>query len=249
MHRTTFHPSKFESNIVQPYFRSEDGKLAPTPLPVPTEPPKETAGHGVWGTVSDYIRLLSAILDDGNPILGRQSVDEIIAFQMPDPKAVTETIHGPFKPVLGPSIPLDQEVQHGLAGLINMRDFPGRRKSGTLQWSGMPNLIWVGGRLSLPCHIAWHRDLHNYTIVDRPQNGHRCHYVFANYVTWRPTSWVFQRKVRGGWLSTDLSVTTNEWKLVTRFSGFHYKYYDLWLQARIVSTQYFLPNATVDDIA
>ncbi|KAH6986624.1 beta-lactamase/transpeptidase-like protein [Ilyonectria destructans] len=142
MKNTTFHPSQFESSIVMPCLRGDDGKVVATPLPVPIKPVKETAGHGVWGTAKDYAKLLGALLTGGGPLLSQKSVDEIFTFQTPDTKAITEMVHGPFKPALGPSIPLDQEVHHGLAGLISLADYPGRRKKGTLQWSGMPNLIW-----------------------------------------------------------------------------------------------------------
>ncbi|KAM5341973.1 hypothetical protein ACJ41O_015004 [Fusarium nematophilum] len=142
MKKTTYHPARFESSIVQPYLRGEDGKLTPSPLPVPTEPSKETAGHGVWGTPNDYIKLLGALLDGGGPILSQKSVDELFAYQTPDTDALTTMVHGIYKPALGPSIPRDEKVHHSLAGLINLSDFPERRPAGTLQWSGMPNLIW-----------------------------------------------------------------------------------------------------------
>ncbi|KAM5364073.1 hypothetical protein ACJZ2D_011690 [Fusarium nematophilum] len=105
-------------------------------------PSKETAGHGVWGTPNDYIKLLGALLDGGGPILSQKSVDELFAYQTPDTDALTTMVHGIYKPALGPSIPRDEKVHHSLAGLINLSDFPERRPAGTLQWSGMPNLIW-----------------------------------------------------------------------------------------------------------
>ncbi|KAJ3519793.1 hypothetical protein NM208_g13983 [Fusarium decemcellulare] len=142
MTKTTFHPAKFESSMIQPYFRGDDGNLTPHPLPVPIEPVRETAGHGVWGTANDYIKILGAILDGGGDILKKQSVDEMFTYQTPDTKAISDMIHGPYKPALGPSIPSGHQVHHSLAGVINVADFPGRRRAGTLQWSGMPNLIW-----------------------------------------------------------------------------------------------------------
>ncbi|KAF7531250.1 hypothetical protein G7054_g9041 [Neopestalotiopsis clavispora] len=142
MTKTTFHPAKFRNDLVQPTFRDANGKVVVMALPVPIEPPTETAGHGVWSTPSDYARLLGALLDGGGPILSKISVDEIWTSQTPHLASLNEMIQGPYKPALGPSIPPDQEVYHGLAGLINPHDFPGRRAAGTLQWSGMPNLIW-----------------------------------------------------------------------------------------------------------
>lgn len=143
MSSTTFHPMQFKDRIVQTYLRGEDGKFTPIKLDVPIEPPKETAGHGVWSTSNDYIKLLSALLDGGGPILKKASVDEIFTPQLRVPESIGPVVHGIYKPALAPSIPLDQAVNHGLAGLINLNDFAGRRPAGTLQWSGAPNLIWV----------------------------------------------------------------------------------------------------------
>ena len=143
MIKSTYHPTKFRDSIVLPYLRDEVGELKLEPLPVPIEAPTETAGHGVWSTPNDYVKLLGALLDGGGPILSQKSVDEIFTPQCLNPGALMEMVQGPYKPALGPSIPVDQKIDHGLAGLINHTDFPGRRPPGVLQWSGMPNLIWV----------------------------------------------------------------------------------------------------------
>ncbi|CZR68167.1 related to beta-lactamase class C and other penicillin binding proteins [Phialocephala subalpina] len=142
MVKSTYHPAKFSESIVLPYLRDETGELKLEPLPVPIEAPTETAGHGVWSTPNDYMKLLGALLDGGGPILSQKSVDEIFTPQCLKPDALMEMVQGPYKPALGPSIPVDQKIDHGLAGLINHTDFPGRRLAGALQWSGMPNLIW-----------------------------------------------------------------------------------------------------------
>lgn len=142
MDSTTFHPLKFEDRIVQPAGRSAEGTIVESALQVPRDPPTETAGHGVWGTPKDYAKLLRVLLDGGGCILSQASVDEIFKPQLQVPSAILPEVHGIFKSVLGPSIPQDEIVNHGLAGLVNPRAFPGRRRAGTLQWSGMPNLIW-----------------------------------------------------------------------------------------------------------
>ncbi|XP_014556095.1 hypothetical protein COCVIDRAFT_16371 [Bipolaris victoriae FI3] len=114
----------------------------PQAFPVPLEPEREIAGHEIWGTMSNYAKLLGALLDGGSLVLGQELVDEIFTPQETNTNALNSTIQGPYKPALGPLIPASETVHHGLAGLINVSDFPGRRKSGTLQWSGMPNLFW-----------------------------------------------------------------------------------------------------------
>jgi hypothetical protein len=77
MIKSTYHPTKFRDSSVLPYLRNEVGELKLEPLPVPIEAPTETAGHGVWSTPNDYVKLLGALLDGGGPILSQKSVDEI----------------------------------------------------------------------------------------------------------------------------------------------------------------------------
>lgn len=143
MAKCTYYPKKYEADIVPPYARNNDGIPQPQALPLPLEPERETAGHGVWGSPSDYAKLLAALLDGGSPILSAASVNEIFMPQEHNTDALVSMIHGIYKPALGPLLPQGEAVHHGLAGVINPNDFPGRRKSGTLQWSGMPNLTWV----------------------------------------------------------------------------------------------------------
>jgi CubicO group peptidase (beta-lactamase class C family) len=143
MTHTTFYPLRFEDRLVVSYHRLPDGGIAKGPLVNPLDPPQEAAGHGIFTTPNDYAKFLGAILDGGGPLLSSKSVDEIFHPQLPTTEWLAAEIQGPYKRVFGPSIPQDQEVNHGLAGLVNLHDFPGRRSAGTLQWSGAPNLIWV----------------------------------------------------------------------------------------------------------
>lgn len=136
MTKTTFYPTKFHDDIVQPFVRDEDGKISPGALPLPGKPPAEMAGHGVWSTVSDYGKLLLPLLNGGRPILSPESVEEIFTPQDLNNSGLMATVHGPGKRVLGPLIPHGQTVHHGLAGLINTGDFRQRRRAGSLQWGG-----------------------------------------------------------------------------------------------------------------
>lgn len=143
MSSTTFHPITKKERIVQPYARSAGGDVLAAPLPVPIEAPTETAGHGVWGSANDYVKLLGALLAGGGPILSQKAVSELFTNQLIHPETILPVIHGIYKPVLSPSVPAGEEVHHSLAGLLNPKAFEGRRSAGTLQWSGAPNLIWV----------------------------------------------------------------------------------------------------------
>lgn len=149
MSHTTFQPLKFSKNLVQGFERQGNGEVVAKDVPVPRDSPVEMGGHGVWGSANDYIKMLSALLDGGGQILSQKSVDEMFLPQVLNPAALAEMVQGPYKPVLGPSIPPDAKIDHGLSGVINLKAFAGRRAKGTMQWSGAPNLIWVPTLLPL----------------------------------------------------------------------------------------------------
>lgn len=154
MTKSTYYPAKFVDSIVLSYLRGEDGIPKPHPLPVPLDPPTETAGHGVWSTPNDFIKLFGVLLGEGRPILSKSSVDEIFKPQCLVPEDLNEMVQGPYKPALGPSIAEDQKIDHGLAGVLNNTAFPDGRPAGVLQWSGMPNLIWVSLHLDNQNHLS-----------------------------------------------------------------------------------------------
>ncbi|OAL43036.1 beta-lactamase/transpeptidase-like protein [Pyrenochaeta sp. DS3sAY3a] len=139
---TTFQPLQFEKHITQAYARGPDGKLSPCPSAVPLDPPAEIAGHGIWSTPNDYSKLLAALLRGGAPILQPETTRELFLPQAINKDALNTEVNGMFKMVLSPMIPIEQRVDHTLAGIINLNDVPGRRRAGTLQWSGAANSIW-----------------------------------------------------------------------------------------------------------
>jgi hypothetical protein len=49
------------------------------------------------------------------------------------------------------SIPIGTKVDYGLAGMLCLEDIDGRRRSGTMCWSGLPNLYWFSDRKSGIC--------------------------------------------------------------------------------------------------
>jgi hypothetical protein len=143
---TTYHPElwpDWDKRQGIQYFRNERGGVDAGPV-IPTIPaPYECAGHGIFSTANDHLKLLAALLDDGGPLISRESVDELFKTQLPNDEALWKGIGGSFRSMYSPSIPDGEKMNHGLGGLINHNDFKGARKAGSLQWSGGPNLIWV----------------------------------------------------------------------------------------------------------
>lgn len=120
------------------------------------DPHDAMGGAGLFATADGYSRLLGALLSGGGPILKSESVDELFRPQF-------EPNSGPFialnnSLVSGeedsnvwrayPPLPsvnqsrYDIEINHNLGGVVTLNDVPGRRKRGSLNWSGLPNLHW-----------------------------------------------------------------------------------------------------------
>jgi hypothetical protein len=52
---------------------------------------------------------------------------------------------------MGLSMPMGTKLNHGLAGMLCLNDIEGRRRSGTMFWSGLPNLFWFSDRKAGMC--------------------------------------------------------------------------------------------------
>lgn len=112
-------------------------------------------GAGLFSTANDYAKLLGALLAGGGPLLAPESVELLFAHQDVAPKATTAlrtfvTGYGPEKSKawLWDNAPNNQnwkdymEIKHCLCGLVNTEDVPGRRRKNTVNWDGLPNLLW-----------------------------------------------------------------------------------------------------------
>lgn len=153
---TSFRPVKhFAPNAPPPVqetaYRSENGLVKGESL-WKFEPRDAIGGGGLYSTPNDYIRLLSALLRGGAPLLKKESVDILFS-----PQLGPGSVQGLRKFIVGDSVetsfsrlwaPSDEEyanvpeIQYSLVGSLNTEDVPGRRKKGTVNWGGLPNLSW-----------------------------------------------------------------------------------------------------------
>ncbi|KAL4803331.1 beta-lactamase/transpeptidase-like protein [Aspergillus unguis] len=119
---------------------------APITLNYPLKHP--LGGIGLFSTPSDFTSLLSAILRGGNDLFvnGEESVKLLLAPQLgasPElRKAIPAGMGRMMCTVLGLGLGNAAEGEHALAGAVNMNDIPGRRKAGSVCWSGFPNTHW-----------------------------------------------------------------------------------------------------------
>ncbi|KAI3557392.1 beta-lactamase [Colletotrichum abscissum] len=123
--------------------RGSDGSsLSPGSSPRNVSPNAiDSGGAGLWTTAQDYSIFLSALLN--NTLVKKETADEMFRPQLDERQARQfEKLTAEWGGSLAVEFELDMELNHGLVGCINMRDVPGKRKKGSLQWSGMCNSHW-----------------------------------------------------------------------------------------------------------
>ncbi|OAA81461.1 Beta-lactamase/transpeptidase-like protein [Akanthomyces lecanii RCEF 1005] len=111
---------------------------------MPTDHEVDSGGGGLFTTARDYATFLRGLL--AGRVLGGEMFREMLRPQLDDAKAgylkaiaFHPSVHNTFAPEFtGEPLPLN----HGLGGLLNMVDVPGKRRAGSMAWSGMHNCRW-----------------------------------------------------------------------------------------------------------
>jgi CubicO group peptidase (beta-lactamase class C family) len=155
MRDTSFAPTTHQrGRLMALHRRAPDGHLVVVPDdPLPHAPEFASGGHGAYGTVPDYARLLAALLGDGSlggvRVLEPRTVD--LAFRdqlngLPLPAVMRSTM-----PELAHDVPAAPFRQGwGLGFHLTLEDVPGLRRAGTADWSGLMNCFyWIDRRAGL----------------------------------------------------------------------------------------------------
>ena len=127
--------------------RNADGSLTAMDFELPAAPEVQMGGHGLYGTVGDYMRFIRMWLNDGRGEQGQVLKPETVR--------MAERNHlGQLKvtmlPGVIPSLSNDAEFFPGqskswsLAFMINDEPAPTGRPAGALGWAGLANLFyWI----------------------------------------------------------------------------------------------------------
>ncbi|KAJ5396607.1 esterase [Penicillium cosmopolitanum] len=149
---TTFHPERRRDTLpaaLEMGYRvsighgSKSVKQGPITLHQPAK--DSLGGIGLFSTTTDYVKLLAALLKGGAPILSRKGLDILFQPHLSEASrlAMPKSLGLQMSRILGiNSVDDAGQADHCLAGTINLKDIPGRRKAGTVNWSGLPNLHW-----------------------------------------------------------------------------------------------------------
>lgn len=156
---STFTPSDEQRTRLLPIrFRAPDGRLVATELDLPAESEWDAAGHGSYGTLTDYGRFVRAWLNggelDGARILEEETVELALRDHLdgaPLPKKMEPTIPELANPVEL----LDVPQGWGLGFHLYLADLPGMRSAGSADWSGLFNsFFWIDRKAGIGAVIA-----------------------------------------------------------------------------------------------
>jgi hypothetical protein len=159
MESTTFHPEWYREKLpaqlemghrVKNSNGTNSVKLGHIMMQYPLQ--DDIGGIGLFSTPQDFSKLLAALIRGGDPILSRHSVDILFQPQLNDESrtAMPKFLGVQMRRVLGIDLAVNNgQVDHCLAGTMTLRDIPFRRRRGTVNWSGLPNLHWVSSVLPL----------------------------------------------------------------------------------------------------
>ena len=130
--------------------RNADGSLTPMDFELPAKPEVHMGGHGLYGTIGDYMRFIRMWLNDGMGEHGRVLKTETV--RMAEKNHLGESKVTPITGVI-PSLCNDAEFFPGqskswaLTFMVNDEEAPTGRPAGALGWAGLANLFyWIDRR-------------------------------------------------------------------------------------------------------
>lgn len=104
----------------------------------------EAGGSGAIGSAVEFIKILNSICANDGKLLTSKMIDEMFTPQLgADSKLALENFafHA-IQPGMFSSHQPGTKLNHGLGGVLILNDKDSGMKSGTLCWSGLPNLLW-----------------------------------------------------------------------------------------------------------
>jgi CubicO group peptidase (beta-lactamase class C family) len=118
--------------------------LVPIPYPTPERHEVESGGSGLYSTLADYTKFIAAIVRGDERILDTETRELLFAPQLTrvqreSMRAAVEEAQDVYAIEFPPGLGID----FGFGGMVNTEDLPGRRRKGSVMWSGMANGHWV----------------------------------------------------------------------------------------------------------
>ena len=145
---TTFElDDRLRTRVAAMHARGDDGSLTPIEFELPSPPEVQMGGHGLFGTVDDYLRFIRMWLNDGQGehgvVLKPETVQMAARNHLGDLKLT-------MLPGVIPFYSNDMEFFPGiskswsLAFMVNDEQAPTGRPAGALGWAGVANVYyWI----------------------------------------------------------------------------------------------------------
>lgn len=151
MRDTTFElTDQMRKKLAGIHARNADASLTPMDFELPAKPEVHMGGHGLYGTIGDYMRFIRMWLNDGMGEHGRVMKAETV--RMAEKNHLGESKVTPITGVI-PSLCNDAEFFPGqskswaLTFMVNDEEAPTGRPAGALGWAGLANLFyWIDRR-------------------------------------------------------------------------------------------------------
>ncbi len=128
--------------------RAQDGKLTPLPdLALPQPPEMDCGGHGLYGSIGEYMKFIRMVLNDGAGPNGRVLKAETVERMSKDGLGNLQCTGWPTSiPSLTNAGEFFPGVPKGWAYtfMTNREDAPSGRPAGSLMWAGLANTFyWI----------------------------------------------------------------------------------------------------------
>jgi len=137
------------SRVAVIHQREANGSLTPLPdLQLPAEPEVDMGGHGLYGSIGDYMKFIRMWLNDGAGPQGRVLKQETVEAAVRNGLKADQTVV--MLPGIIPSLSNDAEFFPGLKKswsytfMVNDEDAPTGRPAGAIGWAGLANTFyWI----------------------------------------------------------------------------------------------------------
>ena len=144
MTSTSFYPKKLSQQKKATMTMRADSTASLTACQAPIADDNEvnSGGSGLWSTAQDYVNFMTALLQGKLFEKPASTMQEMLTPQLDDNSHLMDVFDSDFHDSFCPEYPKRLPANYALAGAVNMEDLPGKRRKGSVMWSGMPNLHW-----------------------------------------------------------------------------------------------------------
>ncbi|KAF4633381.1 hypothetical protein G7Y89_g4740 [Cudoniella acicularis] len=115
--------------------------------------PDDSGGAGGHARPAEYLKILRSITADDGKLLGSEVAAELFKPQL-SPSSRSHmlglTRYKEINDGFG-AFPKGTKLDYALGGMVVMEDIEGRRRKGTMFWSGLPNCFWWADRAEGVC--------------------------------------------------------------------------------------------------